>query len=187
MTGSVTRMGWSVGAALVLLLAANPGAQAEGTRDGSRLLSSGSVWEEVNAAGPDGDWHVQFAIYSDLGDERGHVRVQAEGRKGRTLTTFAFDTSICAGSVDTTFHTGESGVTTYTVGRLTAGTPPSPRFTTDVVGFWAFDGGRHGQDYSWVVPVADEAQAGDFCSSPNAVYSDRKYEVVGGNVVFKGR
>ena len=188
MTGSVMAVGSSVGIALGLLLAATPVAEAQGPPgEGSRLLSSGSVWEDVNAVGRDGDWHIQFAIYSDAGDERGHVRVQAEGRKGPALTTFAFDTSICTGYFPTTFDTGESGVTTYAVGRLTEGTPPPPRFTSDIVGFWAFDGGRHGQDYSWVVPIADERQADGFCSNPATVFSDRKYEVVGGNIVFKGR
>lgn len=184
-------MGVGSGVALgcvVLLVAATPLAEAKGSSgDASRLLSSGSVWEDVNAVGRDGDWHIQFAIYSDAGDKRGHVRVQAEGRKGPALTTFAFDTSICTGYLDTKLDTGESGVTTYAVGHLTQGTPPPPRFTGDLVGFWAFDGGKGGQDYSWVVPVANEAQADAFCAHPETVFSDRKYEVVGGNIVFKGR
>lgn len=52
------------------------------------------------------------------GDKRGHVQVRAEGREGPALTTFAFDTPICTGCLDTKFDKGESGVTTYAVGNI---------------------------------------------------------------------
>jgi hypothetical protein len=164
-------LGCGLGAAATLL--AGPwAAQAE---DASGLLASGSVWEDVNAPGIDGDWHMQFRLFSEESGRAGQVRVQVEGRTGPAVMRATFDTSVCSGSF---------GTTAYAVGRLTSGELPQPRFPTDLVGFWAYDAGRGGTDLAWVVPVTSADEAAAFCADPQSV--EPMFTVVGGNVVFKG-
>jgi hypothetical protein len=160
-----------LGAAAVLLTTPLPAH----THDASGLLASGSVWEEVNAPGIDGDWHMQFRIFTEASGRPGQVKVQVEGRTGRTTMRASFDTSVCSGSF---------GTTAYAIGRLTSGELPQPRFPTDLVGFWAYDAGRGGTDLSWVVPLTSEDEAAAVCADPESVQP--MFEVVGGNVVFKG-
>lgn len=164
-------LGCGLGAAAVLL--ATPVlAHAD---DASGLLASGSVWEEVNAPGVDGDWHMQFRLFTEDSGKAGQVRVQVEGRTGRATMRATIDTSVCSGSY---------GTTAYAVGRVVSGELPQPRFPTDLVGFWAYDAGRAGTDLSWVVPVTSEEEAATICANPGSVQP--MFEVVGGNVVFKG-
>jgi hypothetical protein len=147
-------------------------AHAENT---SGLLASGSVWEEVGPPGIDGDWHVQFRLFSEGSGKTGHVKVQVEGRTGPAAMRARFDTSVCSGSF---------GTTAYAVGRLTSGELPQPRFPSDLVGFWAHDAGKRGTDMAWVVPITDEEHAVAVCADPQSV--EPMFTVVGGNVVFKG-
>ena len=112
--------------AAALLISSAAAAHAENR---SGFLAVGSVWEEVNAPGIDGDWHMQFRLFTEESGELGWVRVQVEGRKGPAAMRATFDTSVCSGSF---------GTTAYAVGRLTAGMLPRPRFPTDLVGFWAY-------------------------------------------------
>lgn len=141
----------------------------------SGLLASGSVWEDVNDPGIDGDWHVQFRLFSEESGKTGHVKVQVEGRTGPATMRARFDTSVCSGSF---------GTTAYAVGRLTSGELPQPRFPTDLVGFWAHDAGKRGTDMAWVVPIRSEEHASAVCAEPESVVP--MFTVVGGNVVFKG-
>jgi hypothetical protein len=143
--------------------------------EASGLLASGSVWEEVNAPGIDGDWHMQFRLFTEESGKAGQVKVQVEGRTGRASMRATFDTSVCSGSF---------GTTAYAVGRLTSGELPQPRFPTELVGFWAYDGGQGGTDLSWVVPITSEEHAAAVCAEPQSV--EPAFTVVGGNVVFKG-
>jgi hypothetical protein len=139
-------------------------------------LAVGSVWEEVNEPGIEGDWHVQFRLFTEQSGRSGLVRVQVEGRTGPAVMRASFDTSVCSGSF---------GTTAYAVGRLTSGELPRPRFPTDLVGFWAHDGGRSGPDLAWVVPVTSEEEAVAFCADPESV--EPQFTVVGGNVVVHAR
>lgn len=141
----------------------------------SGLLASGSVWEDVNAPGIEGDWHMQFRLFTEESGKPGQVKVQVEGRTGPATMRATFDTSVCSGSF---------GTTAYAVGRLTSGELPQPRFPTALVGFWAYDAGRGGTDLSWVVPITSAEHAEAVCADPEAV--EPRFEVVGGNVVFKG-
>jgi hypothetical protein len=159
-------------AAAAVLLSTTPLPASAG--DASGLLASGSVWEEVNAPGIDGDWHVQFRIYSEDSGRAGNVKVQVEGRRGPAAMRARFDTSVCSGSF---------GTTAYAVGRLVSGELPQPRFPTDLVGFWAYDAGKRGTDMAWVVPIASEEHAAAVCADPQSV--EPLFTVVGGNVVFK--
>ena len=136
------------------------------------LLAAGSVWEEVNAPGIDGDWHVQFRIFTEASGTPGRVTVQVESRTGPASTRASFDTSVCSGSF---------GTTAYAVGRLTSGELPQPRFPTDLVGFWAHDAGPGGTDRSWVVPITSAEHAEAVCADPRSVAP--RFTVVGGNVV----
>lgn len=143
--------------------------------DASGLLAVGSVWEEVNAPGIDGDWHIQFRLFTEESGRSGHVKVWVEGRTGPATMRATFDTSVCSGSF---------GTTAYAVGRLTSGELPQPRFPTDLVGFWAHDAGRGGTDLSWVVPITSEQHAAAACADPRSV--EPQFTVVGGNVVVRG-
>lgn len=143
--------------------------------DSSGLLASGSVWEDVNAPGIDGDWHMQFRLFSEESGKAGHVKVQVEGRTGPAAMRARFDTSVCSGSF---------GTTAYAVGRLTSGELPYPRFPSEFVGFWAYDAGKRGPDMTWVVPFDSETHAEAVCDDPQSVVP--MFTVVGGNVVFKG-
>jgi hypothetical protein len=165
-------IGCGLAAAAVWLATTPLQAQAQ---DASGLLASGSVWEEVNAPGVDGDWHVQFRLFSEESGRAGHVKVQVEGRTGSAAMRARFDTSVCSGSF---------GTTAYAVGRLTSGELPQPRFPTDLVGFWAYDAGNRGTDMAWVVPLTSEEHAAAVCTDPESVQP--LFTVVGGNVVFKG-
>jgi hypothetical protein len=158
--------------AAALLISSPAAAQAENR---SGLLAIGSVWEEVNAPGIDGDWHMQFRLFTEESGKQGWVRVQVEGRTGPAAMRATFDTSVCAGSF---------GTTAYAVGRLTSGELPKPRFPTDLVGFWAYDAGRSGTDRSWVVPITSDEHAAAVCADPQSV--EPPFAVVGGNVVFAG-
>jgi hypothetical protein len=158
--------------AMALLISSPAAAHAENR---SGLLAVGSVWEEVNAPGIDGDWHMQFRLFTEESGKLGWVRVQVEGRKGPAAMRATFDTSVCSGSF---------GTTAYAVGRLTSGELPKPRFPTDLVGFWSYDAGRSGTDRSWVVPITSEEHAAAVCADPQSV--EPQFTVVGGNVVFKG-
>lgn len=171
------RLGKSLVAVVVAMVATLPlGAPASARGDdASGLLASGSVWEEVNAPGIDGDWHVQFRLFTEESGKPGEVRVQVEGRTGPAAMRATFDTSVCVGSF---------GTTAYAVGRLTSGELPQPRFPTDLVGFWAHDAGPGGTDLSWVVPLTSEEQAAAVCADPQSV--EPAFIVVGGNVVVKG-
>ena len=159
-------------AAAILLIPAPLPAHAE---DASGLLASGSVWEDVNAPGIDGDWHMQFRLFSEESGKAGHVKVQVEGRTGPAVMRATFDTSVCSGSF---------GTTAFAVGRLTSGELPQPRFPTDLVGFWVYDAGRAGTDLAWVVPITSPEEAAAICADPESVQP--MFAVVGGNVVFKG-
>jgi hypothetical protein len=143
--------------------------------DRSGLLAAGSVWEEVNDPGIDGDWHMQFRLFTQESGKPGQVRVWVDGRKRPTAMRATFDTSVCSGSF---------GTTAYAVGRLTSGELPQPRFPTDLVGFWAYDAGPGGTDLSWVVPITSEEHAQAVCADPQSV--EPAFTVVGGNVVVKG-
>ena len=162
----------AVAMAAVLPLAAPAAARGD---DASGLLASGSVWEEVNAPGIDGDWHVQFRLFTEQSGKAGQVKVQVEGRTGPAAMRATFDTSICSGSF---------GTTAYAVGRLTSGELPQPRFPTDLVGFWAHDAGPGGTDLAWVVPITSEGEAAAVCTDPQSI--EPAFTVVGGNVVVKG-
>ncbi|HEX6247024.1 MAG TPA: hypothetical protein VFZ64_04075 [Nocardioidaceae bacterium] len=166
------RLALGCGIAAAALLTTPPAAVAE---DASGLLASGSVWEDVNAPGIDGDWHIQFRLFTEESGKPGQVKVQVEGRTGRAAMRATFDTSVCSGAF---------GTTAYAVGRLTSGELPQPRFPTDLVGFWAYDAGRSGTDLSWVVPITSEEHAEEVCANPESV--EPLFTVVGGNVVFKG-
>jgi hypothetical protein len=158
--------------ALVIMMSSPVAVRAD---DRSGLLAAGSVWEDVNAPGIDGDWHIQFRLFTEESGKPGWVRVQVEGRKGPAAMRATFDTSVCSGSF---------GTTAYAIGRLTSGELPQPRFPTDLVGFWAYDAGPGGTDLSWVVPMTSEEHAAAVCADPQSV--EPQFTVVGGNVVFKG-
>lgn len=178
----------TVTAGTALLLLASPGAALAHSPDG--LLASGAVWEEVGAdigeEGPDGDWHIRFAIYDEESGEAGHVTVRVDRRFGPATHRFSFDTSRCSGSF---------GTTAYAVGTLVSGEPPRPRFPTDLIGYWAYDGGKRGDDYSWVVPIGSAGEADALCADPTQIRPDaepdpnpdnRAFLIVAGDIRFRG-
>jgi hypothetical protein len=160
-------LGAAAAAAVLVVIGVPVAAGADG---GNRLLASGTVSEAV--AG--GDWLIQFRIHARGNGQSSEIAVHTPDED------FSYDTSLCRGSFTDPVH---GGTTVYGVGE-TIEYVGNGAFKSDYYGYAVNEGGPFGADFSWVVPVANLAEAQTRCANPASMAPP--FSVNGGsNVLFK--